>query len=116
MTDFRASLFLSTLFPTDRIGRLEQQLSKSDADGQSDTSTSPVVSPRYEPLSPTQVSPAHGFPKRRESRISLEEELRKTKQSEEVRGIFFQGMLFLGDFYIVTWGEGKSAPHKRPPL
>ncbi|XP_076469593.1 LOW QUALITY PROTEIN: uncharacterized protein LOC143299932 [Babylonia areolata] len=66
-----------------RIQKLERRLTIGEAESQSDTSVSPVATPR--PVSPSSLplSPAHPAPQRRQSRVSLEEELRKSRQSEE---------------------------------
>ncbi|KAL8567867.1 hypothetical protein ACOMHN_058989 [Nucella lapillus] len=66
-----------------RIQKLERRLTIGEGDSQSDTSASPVLTPR--PVSPSSLplSPPHPVSQHRQSRISLEDELRKSRQSGE---------------------------------
>jgi hypothetical protein len=67
-----------------RIQKLERQLTGTDEDNMSDLSESPSLTPRPDSPSSLPLSPSRPASSRRESRITLEAELKKSRQAEEV--------------------------------
>ncbi|XP_070212349.1 A-kinase anchor protein 9-like isoform X3 [Littorina saxatilis] len=66
-----------------RIQNLERRLTVGEVDSLSDQSASPAITPRPDSPGTSPMSPTRPSYQRRQSRISLEDELRRSRQAEE---------------------------------
>jgi hypothetical protein len=95
-----------------RIQKLERRLTGTDEDNMSDLSESPSLTPRPDSPSSLPLSPSRPASSRRESRITLEAELKKSRQAEEVGHTFITSSssssifkkLLVGYLQEVQWG------------
>ena len=83
-----------------RIQNLERRLTIGETEDQSDKPSSPVLTPRPDSPSSLPLSPTRPSLHRRESRISLEDELRRSRQAEEVSSMFMFVFSLTSSFFL----------------
>ena len=83
-----------------RIQNLERRLTIGETEDQSDKPSSPVLTPRPDSPSSLPLSPTRPSLHRRESRISLEDELKRSRQAEEVSSMFTFVFSLTSSFFL----------------